>query len=130
MEFLTGEWKEVMRRNATAKATDCVHDDSNILKRLARDVFDDTIGEIIIDSEPEAERLRGVLRTLIPSLVDKVTVYSDSENVFSRYGVEKQIQKAARRKVWLKSGGYLIIDEAEALTAIDVNTGKIGRAHV
>ena len=124
VEFLTGEWKEVMRRNATAKATDCVHDDSNILKRLARDVFDDTIGEIIIDSEPEAERLRGVLRTLIPSLVDKVTVYSDSENVFSRYGVEKQIQKAARRKVWLKSGGYLIIDEAEALTAIDVNTGK------
>ena len=124
VEFLTGEWKEVMRRNATAKATECVHDDSNILKRLARDVFDDTIGEIIIDSEQEAEKLRDVLRTLIPSLVEKVTVYTDSENVFSRYGVEKQIQKAARRKVWLKSGGYLIIDEAEALTAIDVNTGK------
>jgi len=56
--------------------------------------------------------------------VDKVKVYSGPENIFLKYGVEKQIQKAARRKVWLKSGGYIIIDEAEALTAIDVNTGK------
>ena len=124
VQFLTGEWKEVLQRNETAKAAECVYDDSNILKRLARDVFDDSISEIIIDSDTEAEKLRNVLSTLIPSLVDKVQVYKDSENIFSRYQVEKQIQKAARRKVWLKSGGYLIIDEAEALTAIDVNTGK------
>lgn len=124
VQFLTGEWKDVTQRNETAKAAECVYDDSNILKRLARDVFDDSISEIIIDSDVEAEKLRNVLSTLIPSLVDKVQVYKDSENIFSRYQVEKQIQKAARRKVWLKSGGYLIIDEAEALTAIDVNTGK------
>lgn len=124
VQFLTGEWKDVTKRNETAKSAECVYDDSNILKRLARDVFDDSISEIIIDSDIEAEKLRNVLSTLIPSLVDKVQVYKDSENIFSRYQVEKQIQKAARRKVWLKSGGYLIIDEAEALTAIDVNTGK------
>ncbi len=123
-EFLTNEWRGVDQRYGPAKATECVYNDSDILKRLARDIFDDSITEIIIDSPTEAEKLRETLRTLIPSLVERVSVYTDSENVFSRHGVEKQIQKAARRKVWLKSGGYLIIDEAEALTAIDVNTGK------
>jgi len=124
VEFLKEEWKTISSKFQEVEPTNCVYDDHNILYRMARDVFDDNIGEILIDSHVEADKLKGILGKLIPSLVDKVKVYSGADNIFHKYGVEKQIQKAARRKVWLKSGGYLIIDEAEALTAIDVNTGK------
>lgn len=124
VEFLRGEWNRIDSRYKEVEATGLVYDDHDILYRLARDVFDDNVGEIHIDSQVEADKLRGILRKLIPNLVDKVQLYSGAENIFHKYQVEKQIQKAARRKVWLKSGGYLIIDEAEALTAIDVNTGK------
>lgn len=124
VEFLTNEWKAIAERHEKADAGGLVYDDHDILYRLARDVFDENISEILIDSHVESEKLKTILEKLIPGLVDKVKLYSGAENIFHKYGVTKQIQKAARRKVWLKSGGYLIIDEAEALTAIDVNTGK------
>ncbi|MBX7245812.1 MAG: Rne/Rng family ribonuclease [Candidatus Sumerlaeaceae bacterium] len=124
VEFLMSEWTRVQEKSTTAKAPELIYDDSDILYRLARDVFDESISEILIDSEEQAEILKKTLGSLIPGLVDKVHLYNEPENLFHKYQVEKQIQKAGRRKVWLKSGGYLIIDEAEALTAIDVNTGK------
>jgi ribonuclease G len=124
VEFLLQEWERVNKRYAEISAPGLAYDDSNILYRLARDVFDESISEILIDSAEEAENLKEILRSLIPQLVDKVKVYDEPENIFHKFQVERQIQKAGRRKVWLKSGGYLIIDEAEALTAIDVNTGK------
>jgi Rne/Rng family ribonuclease len=124
VEFLTHEWKQVEERAVEARAPELVYDDHDILYRLARDTFDESISEILIDSSMEADKLKKILQKLIPQLVDRVQVYSEPENIFHKFQVEKQIQKAARRKVWLKSGGYLIIDEAEALTAIDVNTGK------
>lgn len=124
VEFLTQEWDRVKKRYDKSVPTELVYNDHDILYRLARDVFDDSVSEILIDSRSEADKLRDILRQLIPSLVDKVKVYDEAENIFLKHQVEKQIQKAARRKVWLKSGGYIIIDEAEALTAIDVNSGK------
>ncbi|MGI8907992.1 MAG: Rne/Rng family ribonuclease [Candidatus Sumerlaeaceae bacterium] len=124
VDFLTHEWTAIADRYKQAEPTQLVYDDHDIIYRLARDVFDDNVSEILIDSHVEAEKLKQILDKLIPSLTEKVKVYSGAENIFQKFQVEKQIQKAARRKVWLKSGGYLIIDEAEALTAIDVNTGK------
>lgn len=124
VQFLNQEWKQIDQKHNDSTPATLVYDDHNILYRLARDVFDENIGEILIDSHTECEKLKGILGKLIPSLTDKVKLYSGPENIFHKFQVEKQIQKAARRKVWLKSGGYLIIDEAEALTAIDVNTGK------
>ncbi|MEI7632914.1 MAG: Rne/Rng family ribonuclease [bacterium] len=124
VEFLLGEWNRAKSNYTQCQPTKIVYDDSDILYRLARDVFDENISEILIDSPAEAEHLKSILGKLIPGLVDKVKLYNEPENLFHRYQVEKQIQKAGRRKVWLKSGGYIIIDEAEALTAIDVNTGK------
>ena len=124
VEFLSQEWNTIASKYREVGQSALVYDDHDILYRLARDVFDESIGEIQIDSHVEAEKLKGILQKLIPSLADKVKLYSGAENIFHKSGVTRQIQKAARRKVWLKSGGYLIIDEAEALTAIDVNTGK------
>lgn len=124
VEFLSHEWGTIADRFKKAEPATLVYDDHDIIYRLARDVFDDSITEIQIDSFTEYEKLKNILGKLIPNLVDKVKHYSGNENIFHKFNVTKQIQKAARRKVWLKSGGYLIIDEAEALTAIDVNTGK------
>lgn len=124
VEFLRSEWRNIQQRYDRSQPGDLVYDDHNILYRLARDVFDDNIGEILVDSAKVAGDLREILSKLIPNLVDRVQVYDEGENIFHKHQVEKQITKAARRKVWLKSGGYIIIDEAEALTAIDVNSGK------
>ena len=123
-DFLSSQWKRIQTTYEKKSAPALVYDDSDILHRLARDVFDDNITEIEIDSSTEGDKLKEMLGRLIPSLVDKVKVYDRPVNIFRHYDIERQIQKAGRRKVWLRSGGYLIIDEAEALAAIDVNSGK------
>jgi Rne/Rng family ribonuclease len=123
-EFLLQQWKQIEQRAASVSAPALLYDDSDILYRLCRDVFDEEIEEIIIDSPTHAEKLKSILRSMIPSLVDRVHLYENPRNIFVEYKVDEKIRKAGRRKVWLKSGGYIIIDEAEALTAIDVNTGK------
>jgi Rne/Rng family ribonuclease len=123
-EFLLSEWRRVEERAAKVTAPALVYDDSDILYRLCRDVFDESIDEIIVDDPASAEKIRGILRAMIPELEPRVKLYEEPINLFVHYGVDEKIRKAGRRKVWLKSGGYIIIDEAEALTAIDVNTGK------
>jgi ribonuclease G len=123
-DFLVSEWRAIQERYEQAKATELVASDQDMLYKMCRDVFDESIGEIIIDSQDQAEHLRAILGRMIPRLVDRVKVHDENENLFVKHGVDKHLAKAARRKVWLKSGGYIIIDEAEALTAIDVNTGK------
>lgn len=123
-EFLLAQWRRVEERAAKVSAPALVYDDSDILYRLCRDVFDEEIDEIIVDSPEYADKIRNILSTMVPKLADRVHLYEEPTNIFARYGVEEKIRKAGRRKVWLKSGGYIIIDEAEALTAIDVNTGK------
>jgi ribonuclease G len=123
-EFLVEEWRAIQESYQKARSTELVASDQDILYKLCRDVFDESIGEIVIDDAGQADHLRNILGRMIPGLVDRVRVHEEPENLFVKHGVDKQLAKAARRKVWLKSGGYIIIDEAEALTAIDVNTGK------
>ena len=122
-------WQKI-RRNATAgKAPVLVHDDHEIISRIVRDELTEDTEEIIIDSKTYAKNLRVALTNMVPTLKKRVVLYDNPyENLFDVHGVEAQFQKALRRKVWLKSGGYIVIDEAEALVAIDVNTGKfVGR---
>ena len=123
-EYLRRTWTALEQRARRASPPQLIHDDHDILYRLVRDVFSEDVSEIFIDSEIECANLKNALEQLLPSLLPKVALESASKNLFERYEVEKQFQKALRRKVWLKSGGYVVFDEAEALTAIDVNTGK------
>jgi Rne/Rng family ribonuclease len=123
-EFLINEWKAVQERAARSTAPALVYDDSDILYRLCRDVFDESIEKIVVDNAECAEKIRSILQNMIPELASRVELYQEPVNLFAYYGVDEKIRKAGRRRVWLKSGGYIIIDEAEALTAIDVNTGK------
>ncbi len=123
-EFLLQEWRKVEEKAAKSSAPALLYDDSDILYRLCRDVFDESIDEIVVDNAQCAEKIRNILHSMIPDLESRVKLYDEPINLFVQYGVDEKIRKAGRRKVWLKSGGYIIIDEAEALTAIDVNTGK------
>jgi len=82
------------------------------------------VERLVIDDEGEYERIRDFVKTYFPKLLSKIEIYTDREPVFEAFGVELDISRALGRKVWLKSGGYIVIDQTEAMTVIDVNTGK------
>jgi ribonuclease G len=123
-ESLQRTWDNILRRYKDNRGPGLLYNDHNLLSRLIRDAFPSEFGEVICDDAQDAEEVQRQLTELLPAKIDSVKLYDGTESVFERYGVEKHIQRAMERKVWLKSGGYLIIDENEALTAIDVNTGK------
>jgi len=100
-----------------------VHRDLELVQRILRDVFTEDVDRLILDSRYEYEKVLDLLDITGPRL--KLKVFLDErDSIFEEYGIEQEIEKALKRKVWLKSGGYLVIDQAEALTAVDVNTGK------
>jgi ribonuclease G len=123
--YLVKVWNDVMKNREAAKsAPQCLYHDLDMILRAARDMFDDDVDKIIIDDPVEFERLREFLDAFLPERVNDVELYDGSEPLFDELGVEDEISRALSRKVPLPSGGYLIIDQAEALTAIDVNTGR------
>jgi Rne/Rng family ribonuclease len=124
VELLTAEWHQLVERFRSMKGPGLVYSDHDIVNRLVRDAFKPDIDQVVVDDEEMAEALRTTLARSLPELVEKVIDYDGREPIFSAYQVDAQLEKALNRKVWLKSGGYLIIDEAEALTAIDVNSGR------
>ena len=125
VQILKKIWERIRRARTRHNAPALLHDDHDIIGRLVRDELTLDTSELIVDSEEHAKGLRQTLGSMMPSLKRRVHVHDKmAENLFDKYDVETQFQKALKRKVWLKSGGYLIIEEAEALVAIDVNTGK------
>ncbi len=123
--YLVKTWEQVLeKRSHTKKAPTLLYRDLDIILRTARDMFDEEVSNIVIDDPQEAERLREFLQIFLPHRVVDVELYEGSEPFFDEYGIEDEIARALARKVPLPSGGHLIIDQAEALTAIDVNTGR------
>ncbi len=121
---LSSQWKEILDRFRALGRPGLVYDDQEILYRLVRDIFTTDVNEILIDSQAEARKLAAALEHFLPEMVDRVKLCDPTSNVLRAYQVDKQVQKALKRRVWLKSGGYVVFDEMEALTAIDVNTGR------
>ncbi|HET8932677.1 MAG TPA: Rne/Rng family ribonuclease, partial [Polyangiales bacterium] len=123
--YLVKQWDGVShRRNEVKSAPAMLYEDLDITLRVARDYFTEEVDKIIIDSQSEYERLRAFIGTFLPERVNDVEFYQGRDPIFDEYGIEDEISRALSRKVPLSSGGYLIIDQAEALTAIDVNTGR------
>lgn len=122
--FLQQLWSQVLESAKKLRAPCVVHRDQTLLYRTIRDVFGDEIDRLIIDDPEEYEKVSLVATMVAPKLKDKITLYDLEEPIFDHYKIEKDLDNLLERKVWLKSGGYLIIDETEALTAIDINTGK------
>ena len=112
------------KREMTERAPACLYSELDLVLKTARDLFTDDIEKIVIDSREEYQRLCRFVEMFMPERVSAIELYEGEEPIFDAYGIEDEIGRALSRKVPLASGGHLIIDQAEALTAIDVNTGR------
>jgi len=124
VEFLVRLWQQIQMRFAEAPPRSLIHEEGDLVFRVIRDLFAADVEEILIDAVEEYRRGLEYAQSLVPALAHRVRLYEGCEPVFEARGIEKEIEKALRRKAWLKSGGYLVIDQTEALVSIDVNTGK------
>lgn len=122
--FLQQMWGRVLERARANRAPALVYQDLRLIRRVVRDLFTEEVDRFVVDSPEEYSRVADLLASFAPQLRDRLVLHQAGEPVFERYGVEREIDRALRRRVWLKSGGTIVIDRTEALTVIDVNTGK------
>jgi len=129
--FLCKLWENVAARAQEAPAGECVHEDLPLVLRSLRDIMSTEVERIRVDSRENFHTVHAFCEQFFPEMTARVQVYSEERPLFDFYGVEEEIQRALSRKVELKSGGYLMIDQTEALTTIDVNTGAyVGRRNL
>jgi len=124
MAFLIKMWNEVVKKTETSRCPSLIYSDLDLLLRSVRDLFTASVEKMIVDSKSEYDRVKKFIASFMPDFPGELEFYDSNEPIFDGLGIEMEIDRALERKVWLKSGGYLIIDEMEALTAIDVNTGR------
>ncbi|MCJ7814254.1 MAG: Rne/Rng family ribonuclease [Candidatus Atribacteria bacterium] len=125
LDFLTRLWNKIKNRGKNGKAPILLHEDLTLTYRVIRDLLTEEVEEILINSENEYKNMLKFLKTLsLSELEPRVSLYKEEKPIFEEYNIEKEINKALQKKIWLKCGGYLVFDQAEALTVIDVNTGK------
>jgi ribonuclease G len=123
LEILLRTWQQVEEKIKTQPAPSCVFQEPDLIERTVRDFLTEEVDRIIVDNEQAYNRIRDLIGQISRWSRGKVKLYDEATPIFARFNVEKQIENAFRRQVWLKSGGYICIDETEALVAIDVNTG-------
>ena len=122
---LTNQWAEISRLVETANAPVLLHSEPDLLIKIIRDVFNEDFHKLVIEGDDAKETIESYLRGVAPDLLDRVQSYDGGTvDSFDQYRVSEQIEKALDRKVWLPSGGSLVIDRTEAMTVVDVNTGK------
>jgi ribonuclease G len=124
IKFLLGLWNEMARKKDKLRAPALLHPDLDLILRSIRDLFSAEVEKLVIDDRAEYERISQFVEQNVPQLKKSIELYDGSEPIFDAYGIEQELQRALQRKVWLKSGGYLIMDQAEALVAVDVNSGR------
>ena len=121
--LLSKLWRKIQSKASNSPAPNLLHRDLELIQRILRDVFSEDVDRLTLDSRSEYDKVLEILDISDPKL--KLKVFLDErENIFEDYGISVELEKALKRKVWLKCGAYLVIDQAEALTAVDVNTGK------
>ncbi|MBC8460504.1 MAG: Rne/Rng family ribonuclease [Deltaproteobacteria bacterium] len=124
LEFLTRLWTNIQRKKEVSSAPSLLHKELTITLRAVRDLFTREIDRLVIDSREEHQLIMEFIDTFAPNLRHSVELYEGREPLFDAYGIEMEINRALDKKIWLKSGGYIVIESTEALTAIDVNTGS------
>jgi ribonuclease G len=117
-------WTEIRSRMETRRPPAVLFQEQSLVTKLLRDLLTDDYSAIRLDHEQEYRRVLALVERIMPALVPRVKLYTKEYPIFEEYGVQSEIDKALRSKVWLKSGGYLVINQTEALVAIDVNTGR------
>ncbi len=129
MDYLVRHWDTIRKKCEAASAPSLIHRELSLSLRAVRDMFTADMDRIVVDSEEEYLRLREFASQFFPRLRDQIELFQGGQPVFEHYGIEIELARALDKKVWLKSGGYIVIEQTEALTVIDVNTGKyVGRS--
>ena len=130
IKYLSALWAEIRSKSEKKAAPAVIHRDLNLIQRLLRDQLSGEFSAIRVDNEIEYAGIVEFINRFQPSLVNRVKLYTKETPIFEEFGIQEEIDRALRSKVWLKSGGYIVIDQAEALVAIDVNTGKyVGKSN-
>ena len=124
VRFLLNLWSEIRNRMESSKAPALIYHDLNLVERILRDQVTANFTQIWVDTEQEYERVLRFVSRFQPTLVKRVKLYTKETPLFEQFNIQEEINKALKSKVWLKSGGYIVINQTEALVAIDVNTGK------
>ena len=124
LRFLLNLWTDIKARSESSKSPALIYHDLNLVERVLRDQVTDNFSAIWVDTEAEYERVLRFLQRFQPSLIRRVKLYGKETPLFEQFGISAEIDKALRSKVWLKSGGSIVINQTEALVAIDINTGK------
>ena len=121
---LTSQWAEISRLVETSQAPILLHSEPDLLVKIVRDVFNEDFQKLVVSGDDAMETISNYLRAVAPDLLERLQPYDEPGDAFDTYRVSEQIEKALDRKVWLPSGGSLVIDRTEAMTVVDVNTGK------
>ncbi|NLO06885.1 MAG: Rne/Rng family ribonuclease [candidate division WS1 bacterium] len=124
VRFLTKLWQTIQGRTQQSSAPSLIHEDLSLVLEVLRDVFSEAVDEFIIDDKVTYDKVLNLLNNVAPELRSRVRLYREEEPIFTHFGIEQQIEQAIQPKVWLPHGGWLNIEQTEALTTIDVNTGK------
>jgi Rne/Rng family ribonuclease len=124
IRFLKGLWNDIKTRAESSKPPALIYHDLNVVERVLRDQVTSDFSVIWVDTEPEYERILRFFNRFQPALVKRVKLYTKETPLFEQFGLAEEMNKALKSKVWLKSGGYIVINQTEALVAIDINTGK------
>ena len=124
LALLLEEWNGVQERMKKQPPATCVFQEPDLIERTVRDFLTEDVERIVVDSQKAHDRMREMVTKISKRAADKVKLYADAQPIFDRFGISKQLENAFSRQVHLKSGGYIVIDETEALVAIDVNTGR------
>jgi ribonuclease G len=124
IRFLKGLWSEIKSRADNGKGPTLIYHDLNVVERVLRDQVSSDFSAIWVDNEQEYERILRFANRFQPALVRRVKLYTKDTPLYDQFGLNEEINKALKSKVWLKSGGYIVINQTEALVAVDVNTGK------
>lgn len=131
LQYLVQEWQTIEKRFTSAKVGEKIHQDLPLVLQIVRDHLDSDVEAIITDSQQSQSELYKFAKQIAPEFAHVIQSYNDTINIFSAYGIEKQIEQALKKKVSLKSGGSIIIESTEAMTVVDVNTGRfIGKTNL
>jgi len=124
LNFLAKVWEDIKSRSETQSAPLLIHSELNLVQRLLRDQFSFEFTAIRVDDELEYQKILEFVDKIYPNLVHRVKLYTKNNDIFDEYGISTEIDKLLQPKIWLKSGGYIVINQTEALVSIDINTGK------
>jgi ribonuclease E len=124
VQRLTTQWAEISHQVETVQSPALLHSEPDLLIKIVRDVFNEDFHRLVIEGSDARQTIESYVRSVAPDLVDRLHTYEGTNDSFDEFRVSEQIEKALDRKVWLPSGGSLVIDRTEAMTVVDVNTGK------